>query len=190
MMKHSLNTGLAGFSFLLLTLLIVLGCQQRHSEVNATADAPTQAAAPDLVPNQRQPLPGVTSGGQPTLAQLEVAQAAGYRSVINLRLPDERGTDDEAQQVTALGMDYIALPIAGADALTEENVRLFAQLLDTAEPPVLLHCSSGNRVGALFALRAAYLEGKSPAEALGIGLDAGLTRLEPAVAEKLAAQIP
>jgi hypothetical protein len=49
----------------------------------------------------------------------------------------------------------------------------------------MVHCASGNRVGALLALRANRLEGASPEDALELGLDAGLTRLEPAVREAL-----
>ena len=41
----------------------------------------------------------------------------------------------------------------------------------------LLHCASGNRVGALMALRAAWLHGASDEEALAIGRAHGLASL-------------
>jgi len=52
--------------------------------------------------------------------------------------------------------------------------------------PVLVHCMSGNRVGALFALRAFWLQGMSAVEALAVGRRYGLTKLEPLVVQILA----
>jgi hypothetical protein len=50
---------------------------------------------------------------------------------------------------------------------------------------VLLHCASANRVGALLALREAWHRGAEPQAALAVGIEAGLTGLEPATREKL-----
>ena len=47
-----------------------------------------------------------------------------------------------------------------------------------------MHCASGNRVGALMALRASQ-NGASAEEAMAAGKAAGLTRLEPVVAKRL-----
>ena len=41
-----------------------------------------------------------------------------------------------------------------------------------------MHCASGNRVGAFFALKAFKYDGKSADESLKIGKAAGLTSLE------------
>ena len=51
--------------------------------------------------------------------------------------------------------------------------------------PVIIHCASGNRVGALLALRANLIQGKSASEALAFGKAAGLTTLEDAVKQRL-----
>ena len=45
---------------------------------------------------------------------------------------------------------------------------------------------SGNRVGALFALRAHWLQGLPAVEALAVGRRYGLTKLEPLVMQILA----
>ena len=50
---------------------------------------------------------------------------------------------------------------------------------------VLFSCGSSNRVGALFALKARLLDGKSPDEAIAIGEACGMTRLEPVVRQAL-----
>lgn len=154
----------------------------------ARSEAPPAADAPPAVdiPNAVVPAPGVRSGGQPSEAAFEQAAAAGYRTVINLRVPGERGTWDEEAKAAQLGMRYLSLPIAVDAGLNEANARRFAELLEEAERPVLLHCGSGNRIGAMFALKAFYLDGLDAEAAIAVGLASGLTRLEPAVRARLA----
>lgn len=144
------------------------------------------AAAPTLllpVPGARIPIAGVLSGGQPTQEQIAAAGAAGYKTVINLRPATEPGFEWEPAAVKAAGMSYVSIPVAGTDGLTKENVQQLDAALEeaSAKGPVLLHCASGNRIGAMLALRAAWLEGKDPASALAYGKASGLTHLEPAV---------
>lgn len=136
-----------------------------------------------LLPNGRHPLEGIVTGGQPSIDQLRLASEKGFRTVINLRTPDESPVGREA--VEAAGMSYVSLPIAGAAALTEARAKEFALALEEAEGPLLVHCGAGNRVGALFALKAYYVDEATPEEALALGLDAGLTGLEAAVREHL-----
>uniref|UniRef100_UPI00190FA714 beta-lactamase hydrolase domain-containing protein n=2 Tax=Gammaproteobacteria TaxID=1236 RepID=UPI00190FA714 len=66
---------------------------------------------------------------------------------------EDRGYD-QAAEVRRLGMDYIALPIAGKDDITPANAAALHALLKERDGEVLLHCASGNRVGALLALAA------------------------------------
>jgi protein tyrosine phosphatase (PTP) superfamily phosphohydrolase (DUF442 family) len=89
-------------------------------------------------------------------------------------------------------MTYVSIPVAGQAGLTKENVaRLDAALKDaSAKGPVLLHCASGNRIGALLALRAVWVEGKDPAAGLDYGKASGLTGLEPAVKSILGLDVP
>ncbi len=54
------------------------------------------------------------------------------------------------------------------------------EILGNVRGPVLLHCASGNRVGALLALRA-RMHGASPEEALELGNEAGLSSLRSTV---------
>ena len=88
---------------------------------------------------------------------------------------------DEAES-----LDYSPLPITGADAVSVENARKLGELLESFDGPVVVHCGSGNRVGALVALLEAD-RGASAEEALEAGRAAGLTRLEGLVKERLAA---
>jgi len=137
--------------------------------------------------NARTPLAGVLTGGQPTEEELTALAKAGYRTVVNLRTEGENAVSDrEAALAEELGMRYLHIPVAGAKGLTEENARRLSEVLEDEElRPLVVHCGSGNRVGALFALEAFQIDGEDPAKALEIGLEAGLTRLEPVVREKL-----
>ncbi len=127
------------------------------------------------------------SSGQPDGDTLDVIEAAGFTTVIDFRTKGEERGIDEAKEVAARNMTYISFPIAGASDVTYDNAREFDRLLSTIDWPVLVHCQSGNRVGALYALRE-KLAGASNEEALAVGKAAGLTRLEPVVAERLADQ--
>jgi len=129
--------------------------------------------------------PQHVSTGQPDAETLAIAREAGFVAVIDLRGADEDRGIDEVAAVEALGMRYVSLPVHDADDVTFENAAELDRLLGEFDGPVLLHCASGNRVGALVALRASAA-GASDDEALAAGKAAGLTRLEPAVAERLA----
>ncbi len=178
------------------TMCLLAGCTGRVSDEEPPAThgtarpvgADAGSDASDLLPNGRRPFPDILTGGQPTLQQLETAVARGYRTVINLRPVNEGGTTRE--DVEGLGMSYVLIPVAGAEGLTIENTRALNDALRDAERPVIVHCASGNRVGALFALRAFHVDGKSADEALEIGKIAGLTRLEPVVRHQLGLAAP
>jgi uncharacterized protein (TIGR01244 family) len=131
------------------------------------------------------PVDGITSAGQPDEAALRVIAESGYVAVIDMRGPDEdRGLDDEQAAVEALGMRYIPLPVTSRDQINFDTARELDDVLQEIDGPVLLHCGSGNRVGAVLALRHS-LSGASEEEAIAFGNDAGLTKLEDVVRERL-----
>lgn len=132
-----------------------------------------------------QPKAGLHTGGQPTAEDLQRLKDEGVRTVIDLRGPTEDRGYDEAAEARRLGLAYIALPISGKDDIDAENARALHALLQDHEGGVLLHCASGNRVGALLALDAAA-QGASREEALELGRQAGLKSLESVVVERLA----
>lgn len=133
------------------------------------------------IPNARTPADGIVSGGQPSAAQLAAAKAAGYRTVINLRHGSEPGVASWSKAVEAQGLAYHHLPIGGPAGVNKANAMAFGELIDSAEKPAIVHCGSGNRIGALAALLAFHRDGKSGADALQIGRDWGLTGLAPIV---------
>jgi uncharacterized protein (TIGR01244 family) len=137
------------------------------------------------LPNRHDVLQGVTTTGQPSATALSAAAAAGYKTVIDLRAPNEdRGLDEKAT-VEGLGMSYVNLPVDGAGGVSYANASALDKLLAEAPKPVLLHCASSNRVGALLALRA-KAEGADSAAALELGVASGLGSLKAVVEKKLA----
>ncbi len=152
----------------------------------ATAAGYAQAPHAVDLPNRKDALEGITSAGQPSAEQLAAAAEAGYKTVIDLRTPTEDRGFDEAATVEKAGMAYHALPVKGQEGVTYANAAELDKLLAHAERPVLLHCSTGNRVGALLALRA-KLDHADAGDALALGEAAGLKGLKGTVEEKLAA---
>ena len=132
------------------------------------------------------PVAGVHSGGRITADDLSALRAAGIRHVINLAPASETPGFDEAEAARAAGMRYDPLPITGAGDLDREAVVAFDRLLQAADAPALVHCGSGNRVGALVALRAALLQGADEESAVEEGRRWGLTGLEGEVRQRIA----
>ena len=135
----------------------------------------------------RQPRPQLFTGGQPDARQLHEAAAAGITTVIDLRATGEDRGYDEQAAAERLGLRYVRLPIGGAADINEANARTLDRLLKQDRHATLLHCASGNRVGALLALAHARVDGASSEQALQLGREAGLTSLEPVVRARLQA---
>ena len=122
----------------------------------------------------------VFAAGQPTPEQIQTLADSGIRHVISLRAAGEIDWD-ESGLVNAAGMEFHSIPVANADDVTSENARKLDQLLAQLDgQPVLLHCGSSNRVGALRA-RIAHDDGASLEDALAEGRRWGMTRMEKTV---------
>ncbi|WP_420426442.1 beta-lactamase hydrolase domain-containing protein [Algiphilus sp.] len=137
------------------------------------------------LPNEMRVSDTMLSAGQPDGMQFRQAADAGVQHVINLRPLQEQG-EDESSLVEELGMRYHHLPIAGPQDLNADTVRMLDGLLsEIGSAPTVFHCASGNRVGAMLALRAAWHQGMDSDAALALGRQSGLTKMEPLVREIL-----
>ncbi len=123
-------------------------------------------------------------GGQPTSADLLFLQKMGIRQVINLRPKTEPLGYDEQAICQQLQLFYHVIPVTDITTLTRDNAKQLYQLLVVNEP-TLVHCASGNRVGALIALMAFWLQHCSAEDAYFLGLQSGLTKLAPEVKKLL-----
>ncbi|MBG1242541.1 beta-lactamase hydrolase domain-containing protein [Nostoc sp. NZL] len=90
-----------------------------------------------------------SAGGQPTPETLKQLADEGYKSVVNLRSPNEVGAlADEQQQAKAAGLEYVNVPLNSTSA----NDNLTATVLSELEKlptPVYFHCGVGGRASAL-----------------------------------------
>ena len=100
----------------------------------------------------------------------------GFVSVINLRLPDEPGANVDASRVAAAGagLRYIHLPFNAAAPDPQVVDRFLSAVADPLNQPVLVHCGTANRVGAVWMIKRVLQDGwaieRARAEAEAIGL--------------------
>jgi uncharacterized protein (TIGR01244 family) len=132
-----------------------------------------------------KPAPGIVTNGRLNPEDIIELQQAGIEHVIDLTPDAETPDFDEATVVEEAGIAYSNLPVRGALDLTFENVVAFDEMMRDSKRSLLVHCASGNRVGAMAALRAAWIDGKSEDEAVMIGKAWGLKGLEAEVRERM-----
>lgn len=93
---------------------------------------------------------GALLASQPAAADLALARDRGVRTVISLRKDAEPVGYDERAEAARLGLAFESLPYGTPEELTDAVFdRARAVLRDTPRP-FLLHCGSGNRVGAVW----------------------------------------
>jgi uncharacterized protein (TIGR01244 family) len=132
-----------------------------------------ETMAPAAVPGYRRLRPELATAGQPSPEALARLKAQGFRTVINLRGESE-GAREEEKAIIAHGLRYVWIPVSPDTFSLEDVAKVKAVLDDRAAAPVLLHCSSANRVGAVWmAMR--VREGIPLEQAEKEGSDIGLT---------------
>ena len=89
----------------------------------AVADETVVAISIDDIHADASTLEGqrYVSTGQPSAETLSLVREAGFVAVLDMRTESEDRGFDEAAAVEALGMEYIQLPVAGAEGTTFEN---------------------------------------------------------------------
>ena len=101
------------------------------------------------VPNACEPLPGMVTGGQPTVDHLVALKRAGCEVVLDIRDPMEPRPMRVPDAVRALGLEYINIPVSYAALSDQTLARVRETVKELAgKRRVFFHCGSGNRVGA------------------------------------------
>ena len=172
-----------------LVTTVVLGAVLATASPDGIGAEPALPATLAQVPHVHAPRAGLYTAGQPQPGQWRAIAAAGVGTVVNLRTDAELEGRDERAEVAAAGMRYVHLPVAGEAGVTDANADALQRVLRQPHGPVLVHCASGNRAGALIALGAART-GMPEAQALALGKAAGMASTEAAVRERIAAGRP
>ena len=88
--------------------------------------------------------------GQPSPEDFQIAKKDGLKTVINLRTQPEL-TFDEAAHLKSLGIEYHHVPFRSPDTLTDKVFDSVRKVLNEEKKhPVMVHCASANRVGAVW----------------------------------------
>ena len=124
-----------------------------HLACMPTDSAPTNESAirrlVGTIPYGACPLPGIATAGQPDAAAWSALAGAGFKAVVDLREASEPRGHDEVGAIARAGLRYLPLPVSH-DALGDRQFDVIrAFLRDPLNRPVLVHCQSANRVGAL-----------------------------------------
>ena len=99
--------------------------------------------------------------GQLTPEQLQQIAQEGFKSVLNLRSPDEKGfLDNEQEHVEALGLYYINVPIK-VEAIDDEIAAQVLKQIDELSKPALVHCLNSMRSAAMVLMYIATQQGVS-----------------------------
>lgn len=134
--------------------------------------------------NYNRVSPYVANAGLLRGKGLNEAKELGFKLVIDLRAPDEKGALQEERLAKEIGIHYQRI-VVGRGAPNWEQIDKFATLIENAEHyPILVHCVSSNRSGAIWAMYRAK-SGVPPIIALEEGRAAGLESREAAVRKML-----
>ncbi len=122
--------------------------------------------------NYQRLSPSLAVSGKPSKEGFASLKAAGFRTAIDLRQPRE-GVAQAREAVEAQDLAFVSVPVAPDTFSLGDVAKVEAVLSDQKASPVLLYCSSSNRVGATLAV-IAYRRGRTKEEALAEGRKAGL----------------
>lgn len=140
-------------------------------------EAPFGDAVSPLITHYARTAPYAATAGVLQPGGLAEVKALGFALLIDLRQPNEDGVAREAADAAALGVRRLLLsfsPNETAWAIVDAVSHMFhAQ----ENYPVLMHCASGNRAGAVWALYR-MRQGVPPAIALEEGRAAGMASTE------------
>lgn len=130
-------------------------------------------------------------GAQPTVDDLKQLKKEGFRSVINLRRPDEPSPlnpQQEAQEVRALGMDYQHIPVSPQN-LSGDEADKFDEAMRSVPKPVFIHCQGGTRAGAFSLMHLGREKGWTGEQAFEEGERAGFKCESPALKQFVSSQL-
>ncbi|MEA5503542.1 protein tyrosine phosphatase family protein [Halotia wernerae UHCC 0503] len=115
----------------------------------------------------------LTVTGQVTPQELQQVGYEGFKSVLNLRSPDEEGfMNSEQQQAETAGLHYLNIPVK-PNTISDELVTEVLQQIDQLPKPILIHCASGMRAGAIAFMHLATRQGMTPEQVFAKASAAG-----------------
>ena len=121
----------------------------------------------------------LTIAGQVTPEQLRQVAQEGFKSVLNLRSPDEEGfLSNEQQQAEALGLYYVNIPVK-FEAINDEIAARVLMQTNKLPKPTLVHCDSAMRAAAIVLMHIATRQGATLRQAFKQAEQLGLFGIVP-----------
>ena len=91
----------------------------------------------------------LTIAPQLSLEQLKQIAQEDFKSVLNLRSPDETGfLSSEQQEAESLGLFYLNIPV-NLEAINNDVITEVLKQINQLPKPILVHCDSAIRAAAL-----------------------------------------
>lgn len=112
----------------------------------------------------------------PCSADLKKAAEQGFMSIVNFRTSEEKQEvqpGEEQRLAERAGLTYLHHPVS-VETLDDVTVDIFRHRLAKLPTPVLLHCASGKRAGAMALMARAVEDGLTVEEAIALGQKYGL----------------
>jgi protein tyrosine/serine phosphatase len=105
------------------------------------------------VPNAGKINDHLYRGAQPSPAAFSELKKLGVTTVVNLRRESDTSAEAERKAVEAQGLRFVAIPVGGFSAPTNEQVVTFLAILrDHPQDKVFVHCQYGeDRTGVFIA---------------------------------------
>lgn len=168
--------GLTSFTAVLVSLTLSLGCSHtRKSDREDSSLMQSDIAITKSLSATRYS--NLYFSGQPSAQDYSSLAEQGFKTVINLRSPDEYNEAEEKQTLQELNVNYYNIAFKGSDQLDDQFIDQVTEAVKKhrGEGKILIHCSSGNRVGIWLAGHFhkdhGYSKDKSLATAKQLGLN-------------------
>ena len=126
----------------------------------------------------------VAGGGVLSVDVVSTLTGLGYSTIINLQHAKEDGVAAEEEAIIAAGLEYLHLPMGGL-TFTREQAVAVADAVNNAEGSVLIHCHSGARVTAVWALAQAIDKGLSANRAADIARNHGCREIPETMVQRV-----
>jgi uncharacterized protein (TIGR01244 family) len=106
----------------------------------------------------------ITVAGQPTDDEIKDLAERGFKTLINVRSPDEMD-EPEAPKAAAVGLTYHEVGFVGG-TLRIDHIQRIRQAVDASTGPVVIHCHAGARAAVAAGIIAAEKAGQTAEDAL------------------------
>ncbi|WP_427157414.1 hypothetical protein ACQFX9_17990 [Aliinostoc sp. HNIBRCY26] len=112
--------------------------------------------------------------GQITPEQFPQLLVDGYKSILNLRSPDEKGwLEDEKDKLEFLGLRYLNTPTK-VEEINRQTTLQVLQIINELPKPALIHCDNSIRSAVIALLYIATKQGITFEKAIELTMSLGL----------------